>query len=330
MPSHRPPPSLAFRCRLAALLMPLAAASGGEAVISVADAGPDYAIQGEYVEGSGASPLGAQVVALGHGTFSAVLLPGGLPGAGWNGHDRLVLPGTRTGDHAQFSGSDGHGTISNGAFDVTLADGSTRHLVHTVRHSPTEGAPPPPGAQVLFDGTSTDAWNNGRIVDIDGVKALAYGAETKQKLHSYHLHVEFRTPFKPTARDQERGNSGIYIHHTYEVQILDTFGLPTNARNMGALFTVTAPLLDMSYPPLTWQTYDIDWTDPTFDAQGQKTGDAQLTVRLNGVLIQDHITVHGGTGANRTRKETPAGGPLWLQDHHNPVYFRNIWITVPQ
>jgi hypothetical protein len=82
----------------------------------------------------------------------------------------------------------------------------------------------------------------------------------------------------------------------------------------------------MCLPPLAWQTYDIDFQGPKFDTAGKKTGNAMVTVRLNGVLVQEKLEIEHGTGANKAKPETPAGGPLWLQDHQNPVFFRNVWL----
>jgi hypothetical protein len=82
----------------------------------------------------------------------------------------------------------------------------------------------------------------------------------------------------------------------------------------------------MCFPPLSWQTYDIDFSGPKFDAGGKKTGNARVTVKLNNVAVQNDLEIESGTGANKKKAETPAGGPLWLQDHGNPVFFRNVWL----
>jgi hypothetical protein len=166
-----------------------------------------------------------------------------------------------------------------------------------------------------------------KIETIGGEKLLACGPETKRSFTSYNLHVEFRTPFKPTAKGQERGNSGVYIHHTYEFQVLDSFGLVPENNYTGSLYTMIPPLVNACFPPLTWQTYDIDFHGPQFDAAGMKKANASATVKLNGIVVQDKLDIPHGTGANKKRAETPQGGPLWLQDHQNPVYFRNVWLV---
>jgi hypothetical protein len=180
---------------------------------------------------------------------------------------------------------------------------------------------------VLFDGTNVDAWDDkAKIQTVAGEKVLSVGPETKAKFTSYQLHVEFRLPFKPTVKGQDRGNSGVYIHHTYEFQVLDSFGLVPKNNDIGALYTLVEPKVNACFPPLTWQTYDIDFTGPQFDAAGKKEKNARATVKLNGITVQDDLEIPHGTGANKKRPETPEGGPLWLQDHANQVVFRNIWL----
>lgn len=301
----------------------------GLVAVTVAEAGPDYAIQGEYV--SEAPALGVQVIAEGKGAFTAVVLAGGLPGAGWDGKSRQELKGQSSGTETAFTGDAGKATIKDGTLSLTATDGKTAVLKRTVRVSPTMGAKPPAGAIVLFDGTNLDAWDaKGRIETVEGEKLLASGPETKARFTSYRLHLEFRTPFKPQVKGQDRGNSGVYIHHTYEFQVLDSFGLVPANNYAGSLYTLVPPLVNACFPPLTWQTYDIDFTGPRFDAEGKKTGNARATVKLNDITVQDDLEIPHGTGANKNRAETPAGGPLWLQDHQNPVFFRNVWLLPKQ
>jgi hypothetical protein len=296
------------------------------AIIELDQAGPDYAVQGEYLS-EGKPALGAQVIANGKGTFTAVILPGGLPGAGWDGKTRQELNGQTSGAETTFTGDAGKVAITAGTLTFTGADGKALTLKKTQRVSPTMGAKPPAGAVVLFDGTNVDAWDaKAKIETVGGEKLLGSGPETKAKFTSYQLHVEFRTPFKPSVKGQDRGNSGVYIHHTYEFQVLDSFGLVPEKNYTGSLYTLVAPLVNACFPPLTWQTYDIEFNGPQFDAAGMKTKNAHATVKLNGITVQDDLDIPHGTGANKTRAETPQGGPLWLQDHQNPVFFRNVWL----
>jgi hypothetical protein len=139
------------------------------------------------------------------------------------------------------------------------------------------------------------------------------------------MHLEFRTPYMPRARGQGRGNSGVYIQERYEVQVLDSFGLDGADNECGSLYKQRAPILNMSFPPLSWQTYDVDFTAPHFDATGKKTRNAHITVRHNGVIVQNDVEITSKTGAGAA--EGPNPRPIKLQDHGNPVHFRNIWIV---
>lgn len=293
------------------------------AITDPAQAGPDYAIQGEYLADAKGGKVGVQVIAYGDGKFHAVVLSGGLPGDGWNGKDSTEADGTGADGKAGFGAL---GAIAGDTFTGKLGE-TAFEAKKVMRVSPTLGAKPPAGAVVLFDGSNVDAWDGkGRVETIAGEKLLACGPETKRSFTSYQLHLEFRTPFKPKGQGQDRGNSGVYIHHTYEIQILDSFGLKSEKNYAGALYTVVAPSLNMCFPPLSWQTYDIDFGGPKFDAGGKKSANARVTVKLNNVIVQDNLEIESGTGANKKKAETPVGGPLWLQDHGNPVFFRNVWL----
>jgi len=291
----------------------------------------DYAYQGEYAGELETDPWGAQVIALGEGRFEIVGFSGGLPGAGWDGElDALVRGQGELKDGVlRLTAGDGRfsGTIKEGVLAVTES-GSVEigTLKRVVRTSPTEGAPPPDGAVVLFDGKNVDAWKDGARLTADGL--LSNGATSRQEFQSFRLHVEFRTPYKPAARGQERGNSGVYAQSRYEVQVLDSFGLKGEDNEAGGIYSVAPPTLNMCFPPLQWQTYDIDFVAAAFDAEGKKTQDATLTVRHNGVLVQDGTTLPRATTA-APLGEGPSPGPLYLQDHGNPVHYRNVWI-LPQ
>lgn len=308
------------------------AATAGEAqpaFTEIDQAGPDFAVQGEYHTADEVKPaLAVQVIANGKGAFTAVVLPGGFPGVGWDGKTRHELTGSTSGAETVCSGDAGKVAIAGDVLTFTPAGGAAVKLKKVQRQSPTLGLKPPAGAVILFDGSNVDAWDNkAKIETIAGEKVLAWGPETKRSFTSYNLHVEFRTPFKPTAKGQERGNSGIYIHHTYEFQVLDSFGLVPENNYTGALYTLVPPLVNACLPPLSWQTYDIDFHGPQFDAAGAKKANASATVKLNGIVVQDKLDIPHGTGANKAKAETPKGGPLWLQDHQNPVYFRNVWLV---
>jgi hypothetical protein len=297
-----------------------------------AKAGADFRVQGEFLgdveakDGKKAK-LACQVIALGDGKFQAVFLPGGLPGEGWDGKTRLEVDGASQADssgEALFpQGKAGYHAIQKGDhLDGQNEKGETFALKKVTRQSPAEGAKPTAGAVVLFDGSGVDAWVNGKI---DERHLLESGTKTKKAYQNFTLHAEFLLPFKPLGRDQDRGNSGIYIQDRYEVQILDTFGHPPEFNGCGSLYRQHAPSVNLCYPPLQWQTYDIDFHAAQFDPSGKKTHNAVVTVKHNGVVVQDHYELTDKTGAGQ--KEGAAPGPIQLQGHGNPVFYRNIWIV---
>jgi len=132
----------------------------------------------------------------------------------------------------------------------------------------------------------------------------------------------------PDARGQKRGNSGVYHSGRWETQILDTFGLPRRDNHCGGIYSVSKPRLNMCLPPLVWQTYDVDFTAAQFDKDGKRTAWPRITVKLNGVLIHEDLELAKDftTSAPITSPLQSPKGPVFLQDHNNPVVFRNIWI----
>ncbi|MBV9126243.1 MAG: DUF1080 domain-containing protein [Planctomycetes bacterium] len=194
--------------------------------------------------------------------------------------------------------------------------------------------PPPEGAIVLFDGKNLDAW-----VSADGKspapwKLLPGGAmqvqggniHTRQKFDgAFKLHVEFRVPYQPEAHGQARGNSGVYLQGRYEVQVLDSYGLKSQNNDCGAIYEVSAPLVNACKAPTVWQSYDIEFHSPRC-ANGKKVAPPTITVHQNGVLIQDHVRIpvdntRAGMGGDPCQP-----GPIMLQDHGSPVQFRNVWL----
>ena len=286
----------------------------------------DFLVQGEYGFANNNSAWGLQVVALGGGMFDAYLLEGGLPGLGWTRQkSRTRLSGVRSNGEIELS-------TDNPSMKVALSrgkafvskDGKTiAELPKVERSSPTLGAKPPAGAIVLFDGSSADAWENGKIEN--GLLANNDIA-TKQSFTDYTLHLEFRTPYKPYARGQSRGNSGVYHQGRYETQVLDSFGLDGKMDETGGIYSIAAPKLNMCLPPLTWQTYDVDFVSAKFDGNGDRKSPAKITVRLNGIVVHSDQDLPQTTASARITKVTAEPGPIFIQYHNNPVYYRNIWV----
>lgn len=300
-----------------------------KATTDPAKADADFAIQGEYVgevgEGGDAQKFGIQVIALGNGKFRSVAYAGGLPGEGGDSHARMEGDGETKGGVTRFGGGEGSATIQGGEMLLEDQDGNmVGKFPHVLRKSPTEGKKPPEGAIVLFDGKNADRFREGAKLE-DG--SLVQGATSKDLFQSCTLHLEFRTPYMPEARGQGRGNSGCYFQGRYEVQILDSFGLAGTNHECGGLYEIRDPNQNMCYPPLSWQTYDVDFVAAVFDADGKKTKPAEITVRHNGVLIQENVVLPRTTRAAPVNTEGAEPGPIYLQDHGNPVRFRNIWIV---
>lgn len=303
---------------LTALAVSLQAADSKGTFTNAADAGPDFAAQGEYV----GDDVAAQVIALGDGKFRVIGYDHGLPGSD-KSTKYVEIEGQREGDKIIFDQKGWKGEIVGNHFNTTDPEGQKFALTRTERKSSTLGAPPPAGALVLFDGKNADEWKGGKV-DADG--NLQCGVLSKREFGDITLHIEFRTPFQPSARGQGRGNSGVYLQNRYEVQVLDSFGLKGENNECGGIYTKHKPLVNMCFPPLSWQTYDIDYTAARYDAEGKKTNPAKLTVKHNGVLIHQDAEVSGAT-TSAGQKEGPELGPIQLQNHGNPVVYRNIWVV---
>jgi len=230
------------------------------------------------------------------------------------------------------------GVKFNGAFEGQGESG-TFELTKMIRLSPTLGAEPPAGAIVLFNGKNLRQWEPTDKKPIfksvkwkrtkDGAMEVKKGAGsivTKKKFTDFKLHVEFRTPFMPDKRGQARGNSGVYLQGRYEVQVLDSYGLEGVDNECGGIYKVGRPIVNMCAPPMQWQTYDITFHAPRFDNSGAKTKDASVTIVHNGVTIHDERKIPGPTGGALDNNAGEPGG-IYLQDHGNPVQFRNIWLV---
>jgi hypothetical protein len=193
---------------------------------------------------------------------------------------------------------------------------------------------PPSDAIVLFDGKDLSKWDNGDKWEIKDGYAVVQKADitTKDSFVDYQLHLEFATPEKVSGSGQGRGNSGVFLANRYEVQVLDSYGNKTYFDGQCAsLYKQTPPMVNACKKPGEWQTYDILFTAPRFDEQA---GDTKLvkpgfvTVIHNGVAVQNHFELQGNTSWDKPAayEKHALKQPIRLQNHGNPVKYRNIWI----
>ncbi len=311
------------------LLLDAADGKDGPVYTDIHEVDSDYQFQGEYrgwqrsrPTARSSEPVAIQVIALGEGKFAGTKYYGGLPGEGWFGGTRYELQGETTGDVVTLRNDEYNVILEKNIATIMTKDGRRAGVLQKLhRVSSTMGAAPPAGAVVLFDGTNTDNFKNAKTTED---RLLIAGTETKESFDSFRLHAEFRLPYKPMARGQGRGNSGFYLQSRYEVQVLDSFGLEGVENECGALYKTRRPDFNMCFPPLQWQTYDIDLTSPNFDEKGNKISNMKISVWHNGVLIHNKAEIPNKTGGGK-----PEGTelfPIKLQDHGNPVMYRNIWI----
>jgi len=208
---------------------------------------------------------------------------------------------------------------------------------------PGVGTKPPSDAIILFDGTDMSKWESqkqpaerGQRPDpapwkiVNGEMRVAPGTggiQTKEYFGDCQLHIEFKSPPAEKHNGQNRGNSGIFLQNTYEIQVLDGDNNHTYVNGMvGSIYKQSAPLADPYTKNGEWQIYDIYWKAPVFDSNGL-VSPAMITVTLNGVLIQNNFILKGHTPYTGLPRYTPHGRlPLSLQDHGTEVAFRNIWI----
>lgn len=206
--------------------------------------------------------------------------------------------------------------------------------VVTPGQSPGEA---PSDAIILFNGTDLKEWttngaepkwavSNGAVTVVPGARDI----ETKREFVDFQLHIEWRspTPVNPAQTGQGRGNSGIFLQGLYEVQVLDSYNNRTYSNGQASsIYKQHIPLVNATRKPGEWQTYDIFFTAPRFNAEGRVVVPAYVTIIHNGVITLNHATIWGPTEYIGLPVYKPTTkGPIRLQDHDNPVSYRNIWI----
>jgi hypothetical protein len=236
--------------------------------------------------------------------------------------------------------------ISGSAYSVNAQTEIKWKAHDRSRPAPAEVDPGAPGTEnsmgrapadaiVLFDGKNLFGWTQkdggpAKWKVADGyfqVVPKTGDIITRQPFGDMQLHVEFAEPSPPAGQDQDRGNSGVIIMGLYEIQVLDSYKSATYPDGQaGAVYGQYPPLVNASRPPGQWQSYDIVFHAPRFDASGKLLRPAYVTVLQNGVLVQDHVEIHGPTATGEPYKAHAEKLPLELQDHNHPVRFRNIWV----
>lgn len=302
---------------------------------ALAAAPTDEAVQGLYEgackDAKGQQKLEARLVACGKGTYKLLVreVQQQITVA------KAELDGKIEGDTLRFSGKAGDvewiASWADGAVKGTCGQGCTLELKRVVRQSPTLGARPPAGAIVLLDGKNFDEmvkkplkdgteppW---KVLEDGGVEVPKGGMTSKRTFDgSFKLHVEFKTPLMPDAREQGRGNSGCYLPNGEEIQVLDSFGMTTyTGGGCGGIYKYKDPdAFDKfslaSAPPLQWQTYDVEYR--VRKEGGKPVGKPRITVFHNGIKIHDNFEL----------QKDARPGTFHFQDHGNPVCYRNIWV----
>jgi mono/diheme cytochrome c family protein len=280
---------------------------------------PDFNIQGEYTITTGSrreknqKTDGVQVAAMGQDTFYVSFYTGGLPGT----QKKYEAPVSKVMNRAE-----------------TLKTIEKARKVTRTSRSLNQKAPA--GAVVIFAGAKTENYSHGEVYD----GALWPTIKTKDEFQDFKLHVEFRLPFKPFVplSSQGRGNSGLYLQNRFEVQVLDSFALDYADKALkvkyhsspsswcGSVYGQKIPDLNMCYPPLQWQTYDIDFKAAVLDSKGKVKKPASMSVKFNGVTIHKNVILKKTTTAAGQKSAAGTKGIMYLQDHGNPVAYRNFWI----
>ncbi len=330
-------------CLMAGWLLLAGAATGQQkrpANIDPTKVDEDFAVQGEYVgtimEDGKQQPYGVRVgITANVGEFKAIAFRGGLPGAGWD----KKLSDEKNKRLAEWTGQTkdgltsfpkflrGSASLRDGTLTINTAGDKIGQLKRVLRESPTLGAKPSPGAVVLFDGSGLDHFVAPRTKMTED-KLLTVGARTKRNFADFLLHLEFRVPYLRSP-----GHSAVFLQNSYHLAVAGrSFGTGTlSDLGCGGIRWVRAPDENMCFPPLTWQTLDVDYTAARFSPDGKVVQKPIVTIRHNDVVIHDRVElpemppVYRGGG---TDPLSPQGGPLQFQSHADDKHyvFRNIWI----
>ncbi len=202
--------------------------------------------------------------------------------------------------------------------------------------TPGNNGSAPSDAIILFDGQNLDQWVGGdgqapKWAVQDGFMTVVKGSggiKTRQTFGSIQLHIEWRTPAAVQGEGQGRGNSGIFLQERYELQVLDSYDNRTYSNGQaGSIYKQTPPLVNASRKPGEWQVYDVAFTAPQFNSDGTLKSKGRITVFHNGVLIHNNTEIQGTTEyIGKPKIQAHGDGSLFLQDHGNPVSYRNIWV----
>lgn len=295
--------------------------------------------EGKWSEEEEKDPfLGAQIIARGGDTYQINLVPE-LDNRGEPYVQTTVKAkdGMLTFKSGKYYGTVTAEEFTGGRVEEDPAKNATFKLKRVERPSPNLGKEPPEGAVVLFDGTNLDAWQNdpeGPWGIHEGLLMAVHPAGktlvSKQTFTDVVAHIEFRLPYLPEKTGQERGNGGVFFLGEYEVQVLDSYGLPGYFQECGALYKVAPPKVNMCRPPGVWQSYDIEFTAAKFDEKGKQIANARITVNHNGKLIhndEEIPLVPTNSYKDRIGAHPKGPGHFQLQAHRNHVQYRNIWIA---
>jgi hypothetical protein len=225
------------------------------------------------------------------------------------------------------------GQIQKGRLSISTDYGQHVELEKFVRKSPTEGLKPPQGAVVLLpfnEGTKPDmsAWTNTewKALDTGAMQVNKGGNNSKQQFADIErFHLEFKLPLEPNNRGQGRANSGVYFAGTFEVQVLDSFGLTHTSGDCAGLYNRARARVNACLPPETWQTYDVEFRAPRLNTDGSVKENARITVRHNGTPVHDNVEL--AYSGDKWKGQRQATGPIHLQDHGHPIQYRNIWLV---